>query len=196
MKKFTDLLANILKPPAKLADVDPGVSTILDEAIADYRSSQRGVEAAEVDRRVAAGKAAVAELVSKCESPIEKLIVPSLVFQPYGSNGPWVPADAIREGRAYFPPVRIEAQASIGDARFDFLMMVLLAPGADIMIAVECDGRDFHSSDKDFYRDRNWNRAGIPTIRLTGSDINRAPRMAASRVAERILQEMLDRGLA
>lgn len=196
MKKFSELVAGVLRPAKMLADVDPGVSTILDEAIADYRSSQRGVDATEIDRRVEAGKAAVAELIAKCESPIEKLIIPSLVFQPYGSNGPWVPADAIREGRTYFSPVRIEAQASIGDARFDFLMMVLLAPGADIMIAVECDGRDFHNSDKDFYRDRNWRRAGIPTVRLTGADINRAPRMAASRVAEFVLQEMLVRGLA
>lgn len=196
MKKFSELVAGVLRPAKTLADVDPGVSTILDQAIADYRSSQQGIEAAEVTRRVEAGKAAVAELLTKCESPIEKMIVPSLVFQPYGANGPWVPADAIRQGRTYFSPVRIEAQASIHDSRFDFLMMVLLAPGADIMIAVECDGRDFHSTGKDFYRDRNWSRAGIPTVRLTGSDINRAPRMAASRVAEFVLQEMLVRGLA
>lgn len=195
MKKFSELVAGVLRPPKTLADVDPGVSTILDEAIADYRSSQQGIDAAEIDRRVEAGKAAVAELLTKCESPIEKMIAPSLVFQPYGSNGPWVPAEAISAGRTYFSPVRIEAQASVYDARFDFLMMVLLGRGIDLMIAVECDGREFHNSDKDFYRDRNWGRAGIPTVRLTGSDINRAPRMAASRVAERILQEMLDRGL-
>lgn len=196
MKKFSDLVANVLKPPATLADIDPGVGPILDEAVADYRSSQIGIEPGEVDRRVAAGTAAVKELLAKCESPIEKLIVPSLVFQPYGSNGPWAPAQAAREDQAYFSPVRIEAQAKLYDSRFDFLILVVMAPGQDIMLAVECDGREFHNSDKDFYRDRNWRRAGISTVRLMGSEINRAPRMAASRVAERVLQEMLRRGLA
>lgn len=195
MKLFSDLIVNVLKPPKTLADIDPGVKSILAEAVSDYRSSQRGVPSEEVDRRVEAGTAAVMQLVAQCESPIEKLIVPSLVFQPYGSNGPWVPAQVVREGEPRFAPVSIGAQVTVYDARFDFLMLVEIG-GGDMMIAVECDGKDFHDKDKDFYRDRNWQRAGINTVRLSGSDINRAPRMAASRVAEHVLQAMIRRGLA
>jgi very-short-patch-repair endonuclease len=94
-----------------------------------------------------------------------------------------------------FSPVAIDAQVSMGGSRFDFLMLVEIGD-SDLMIAVECDGAGFHDEVKDYYRDRNWKRSNIHTIRLSGSDIDRNPRMAASRVAEFVLQQMVARGLA
>lgn len=195
LKPIGDLIPGILNPPKTLADVDPGVRSVLEEAVADYRSSQTGVEPEERDRRIKIGVDAVWALVAKCESPIEKLIVPSLVFQPYGSNGPWIPAQAMQQGDALFAPVGIQAQAEAPGARFDFLMFLEVG-GEALLVAVECDGKEFHSADRDFYRDRMWKGDGLHTVRLSGSDIRRAPRMAASRVAEFVLQQMIKKGLA
>lgn len=195
MKKLTSLIPDVINQPKTLAEVDGGVHVVLAEAIADYRSSQRGIEADEVERRIEAGKAAVVELVAQCESPIEKLIVPALVFQPYGSNGTWMPAQAQRDGRPRLVDVMIGAQVKVDRSRFDFLMVVPIG-GADLMIAVECDGKDFHDETNDFRRDQMWKAHGIHTVRLSGSDIDRAPRMAASRVAEFVLQQMIRKGLA
>lgn len=195
MKKLTDYINNVITPPATLADVDPGVKSVLEDAVADYRSSQSGIAKDEVERRVQVGIATVWELVKLCESPIEKLIVPSLVFQPYGSNGPWIPADMLREGVQSFAPVKIAAQMVIDDARFDFMIGLNLG-SETLMFAVECDGREFHDEARDFQRDRKWSRAGVSTVRLKGSDIHAAPRMAASRVAEFVLAQMIKRRLA
>lgn len=195
MKHLSDAVDNILKPGQSLADVNPGVRSVLEDAVRDYRSSQVGIELDEVDRRVAAGTQTVWALVGLCESPIEKLIVPSLVFQPYGSNGPWSPADLHRDGVRSVAAVSISAQVSVMDSRFDFLVAVR-SPSEGLLLAVECDGKAFHDPTRDFYRDRNWASVGIPTVRLRGSDITANPRMAASRVAEFVLQRMIDRGMA
>lgn len=194
MKKLTQFIPDVIAQPKTLAEIDGGVHLILAQAIADYRTSQRGVDEAELSQRVDAGEGVVKALLAKCESPIERLIVPSLVFQPYGSNGPWVPAD-LAGVKPRLSPVVIDAQVSMGGSRFDFLMMVEV--GADeLMIAVECDGAVYHDEVADYYRDRDWRRSGIHTVRLSGSDINHNPRMAASRVAEFVLQQMIARGLA
>ncbi len=195
MKHLSDAVDNILNAGNSLADVNPGVRSVLEDAIRDYRSSQAGIEREEVDRRVAVGSQTVWSLVGRCESPIEKLIVPSLVFQPYGSNGPWAPADLHRDGVRSVAAVPIAAQVSVMDSRFDFLVAVRF-PNDGLLLAVECDGRAFHDEARDFYRDRNWASVGIPTVRLSGSDITADPRMAASRVAEFVLQYMIDRGMA
>lgn len=194
MKKLTSFVPDVIAQPKTLAEVDGGVHVILAEAIADYRTSQSGIDDDEILRRIAAGEKAVTALLAKCESPIERLIVPPLVFQPYGSNGPWVPAcEAGTKPR--FAPVCIDAQVPMGGSRFDFLMLVEIG-SEDLMIAVECDGAEFHDKERDYYRDRNWKLSGIHTVRLSGSDINHNPRMAASRVAELVLQQMIARGLA
>lgn len=45
-------------------------------------------------------------------------------------------------------------------------------------VFVECDGKDFHSSEDQIVRDRardaEMNNAGIPVLRFTGADIHRA----------------------
>lgn len=194
MKKLTDFIPDILNRPERLADIDPGVRTVLQAAVSDYCSSQRGMSDDEILRRIEAGTEVVSKLIAKCESPIEKLIVPSLVFQPYGSNGPWVPA-ALAGVKPRFSTVAIDAQVPMGDSRFDFLMLAEIGKD-DVMIAIECDGAEFHDEARDFYRDRLWRRSGIHTVRMSGSDINLNPRMAATRVAEYVLQLMIARGLA
>ncbi len=194
MKKLTSFVPDVIAQPKTLAEVDGGVHVVLAEAVNDYQTSQRGIDGDEIQRRVDAGKKVVSALLAKCESPIERLIVPALVFQPYGSNGPWVPA-ALAGVKPRFSPVCIDAQVPMGSSRFDFLMLVEVGQ-KEILIAVECDGADFHDKASDFYRDRDWEKSGIHTVRLSGSDINRNPRMAATRVAEFILQQMIARGLA
>lgn len=195
MKRLTSFVPDVIKQPKTLAEVDGGVHVVLAEAIQDYRTSQHGIEADELERRIEAGKAVVTALLAKCESPIERLIVPALVFQPYGSNGPWEPAQIHGTGVKGAADVVIDGQVTTGDSRFDFLVGVHL-PGELMLIAIECDGKEFHDNVKDYFRDRNWLLSGITTVRLTGSDIHKAPRMAASRVAEAVLRRMVNRGIA
>lgn len=194
MKKLTQFIPDVIAQPKTLAEIDGGVHVILAEAIADYRTSQSGIDEAEVARRVEAGEKVTTALLAKCESPIERLIVPALVFQPYGLIGPWLPAE-LAGAKPRFSPVGIDAQVAMGGSRFDFLMIVEVGT-TELMIAVECDGAEYHDDVSDYYRDRSWRRSGIHTVRLSGSDINRDPRMAATRVAEFVLQQMIARGLA
>lgn len=194
-KPLSDFLPNMLNRPETLADIDPGMGSAINDVLDDYKSIHASLGEDEVGRRVAAGLSVVGKLLAKCESPIEKLIVPALVFQTYGHGSKWVPAEH-GDDKPRFSPVAIDAQVALDRSRFDFLMLVELCDKSGVVIAVECDGAEFHDIGRDLSRDLGWQSAGIHTVRLSGSDITRNPRMAASRVAELVLQRMIKRGLA
>jgi very-short-patch-repair endonuclease len=89
-------------------------------------------------------------------SPIERLFAEEL-FRQLASNP---------------LPLTIQPQASVGPYFADFLLTL-----GDKRVAVECDGRDFHSTpaqvEHDRKRDEFFLRRGIETLRFTGSCIHR-----------------------
>jgi very-short-patch-repair endonuclease len=80
-------------------------------------------------------------------------------------------------------PVSIEPQAPVGPYFADFLLSL-----RGRRLAVECDGREFHSSDeqrrRDQQRDEFFLRRGIPTLRLTGAQIHENATACARRTLD------------
>jgi very-short-patch-repair endonuclease len=69
-------------------------------------------------------------------------------------------------------------QVSIESYRVDFLFVTNGLTGRSHLLAVECDGHDFHErtreqATRDRGRDRSLMNLGIPVMRFTGSEISR-----------------------
>ncbi len=69
-------------------------------------------------------------------------------------------------------------QVRCGDHRVDFMFVGYCAELRPALLAVECDGHDFHERTKeqaarDKARDRDLAQMGIHVMRFTGSEINR-----------------------
>ena len=69
-------------------------------------------------------------------------------------------------------------QVQIGPYRTDFCFIADCVYGEFLLVAVECDGHEFHERTKeqaahDRSRDRAMTRAGIHVMRFTGSEIHR-----------------------
>lgn len=189
MKLLADLIDNVLKSGNALADVNPGVRTEIDMAVAKYAAGKRRhMQSSDLEALISKGIDSVWKICARCESPIEKLIVPWLVFQDYQLVKQDEPVLMFVEGQPIEGAFAIDPQFAIDNSRFDFLLVARLR-GRVLMLGIECDGKAFHSEEKDFYRDRSWEAAGISTVRLTGSAIHQSPERATLKVAQ-ALQEM------
>ena len=123
-----------------------------------------------------------------CGSPIEARMLAALYFMSCPIyfdrfTRPQVvlsPADEMIEtSKKYDELVLVVPQASIGEYRADFLIIVKLHERTEpLLIVVECDGHDFHErtkeqAAKDRRRDREMQAAGFKVFRFTGSEIFR-----------------------
>lgn len=109
-----------------------------------------------------------------CESPLERAVLPWLVFADYGLERP---------ARIHFPKhdkgcqkgeVIIVPQFAFLKYRLDFVVSVWGRWGCRFF-ALECDGTQYHDADKDAERDSylaSWN---ITTFRSHGQQVNRDP---------------------
>ena len=108
-------------------------------------------------------------------SPIEKLLYDAVIL-------------GCRVGASWFTPIleapttntelQIKPQYVADDWPVDFAFWVISDTGTLSMLAVECDGHDFHERTKaqaarDRSRDRRLQDAGIAVYRFTGSEIYR-----------------------
>jgi hypothetical protein len=195
MKLLSDLIDNILKANGGLADINPGVRTELESAVAKYRSGirQRPTDE-ELQARIERGIVSVWGACGMCESPIEKLIVPWLVFQDYQLTEGYEPVALSPADEPVNADLILIPQFKLDRSRFDFMLVARLK-GSAVMLAVECDGKAFHSSDADFYRDKAWTQVGIGTVRLTGSSIHESPEHAALKVAQALQEQAHREGL-
>ncbi len=101
----------------------------------------------------------VADLGSKCESPIEQIFVCALSLVVLTIHEAWRPT--------------ISVQVPIGPYRAD--IVIVDANGAP-RIAIECDGADFHKDKKrDAKRTAFIESMGYRVVRLTGSEIHHNP---------------------
>ncbi len=117
---------------------------------------------------------------SRCESPIEILLVAAIVAEA----GHW-PVKCFfygKYGRHFFSnTANVNAQIEIGPYRADFLIEASLDGGRpSLRLDVECDGHDFHERTKeqaarDRQRDRWMQAHDIAVMRFTGSEIWKDP---------------------
>lgn len=110
-----------------------------------------------------------------CESPIERDMLAALMTANWHAlPNPFVPVlDQNAMGLVPDMPVAIIPQFVFMRYRFDFAVTIKAKHTARI-IAVECDGAEFHDPGKDRIRDTNLWRLGILTRRFTGSRIHSA----------------------
>jgi len=132
----------------------------------------------------------------ECGSPIEQKLLVYLWLDVDKPSCMWIaPQVEIRHPDPSRPGFRV-----------DFLIYVEIPnpptpPNVPLYVplfAVECDGRDYHEShaqiERDKQRDRKLAMAGLPILRLTGSEINRNPEKCAAEVKdcfERRLRDIL-----
>ena len=128
------------------------------------------------------GVAGVERLWNVSESPIETALAPWLVFQHYGAWSMTIPAGVFLKGDAHLPnsEVVVIPQFEMLGSRFDFAVML---SGRQSLVAVECDGAEFHNSAADELRDARFRMFGIPTVRATGAEIYADPGGVARRIA-------------
>jgi len=137
-------------------------------------------------------QAAVTKALPLCESPIERIILPWLLSRRYAPF-PFSPLVlAPGEGAAVsYGQIALVPQLPIGRFRPDF---ALIGKGRETVrfILIECDGADFHDSERDAARDREIKLANPrikDIVRLSGGLITNNPRSAAEIVRNRVSYE-------
>lgn len=131
------------------------------------------------------GAAALAELETWCESPIEVMFLRALVKAADGLGLPlWGTVGSEVPPPMAFPltdheaarQFQVRVQPHLDPFRADFMLQVLLGDKGETVV-VECDGHDFHERTKDqAARDRRRDRTiqgwGASIFRFTGSEIH------------------------
>ncbi len=125
-------------------------------------------------------------------SPIESLLGKAMIdnrpngFVLVDTHGQTLPSDADPEDGDQW--VWVSYNEQVESYRVDFMLRL----DSSVMLAVECDGHDFHDRTKqqaayDRSRDRELLRLGIVTIRFTGSEIVHSPERCAFEIYQTIL---------
>lgn len=126
-----------------------------------------------------------------CESPIESTLFAAL----YGMGilagelvcDAAVPSGYLEAQAAGSFVIHFSPQVEVGDYRVDFLFAVPTLRHGVALLAVECDGHDFHEKTKeqaarDKSRDRDLTELGVRVLRFTGAEIWRDPLRCAGDV--------------
>lgn len=126
-----------------------------------------------------------------CESPIERSMLAALVtgcWSGFGTIPPRVHNGMDKEEMLPKGDVIIVPQMAFLRYRLDFAVIIEVA-GRQQIIAIECDGADFHT---DYRREllrvnylKSW---GIPVFKFTGSELHAEPLAAAHRAIVSICQ--------
>ena len=168
-------------PDGKFDHMAAGLNNAIRDSVSSFRAAARTWLSADgVDSRQKIGMDYLAQGLTVCESPIERVLLPWMVFSDWNPiAAPPIPVH-IPDGDKPFPRTSlvIVPQLKFANARFDFALFVRDI-GVRRIIAVECDGRDFHDVRKDMARDAYFSGRGIQTVRLTGSDLTKNPARCA-----------------
>lgn len=136
----------------------------------------------------------VANVSDLCESPIERKLLPWLLCEDYGPNLNGFCAMTFNHKRDLVMPtcrVVVAPQFALLRYRLDFAVFARRDDLATRIIAVECDGQEFHGKASDDKRDAALRSIGVQTIRADGSDCTLRPRAVTRRVSE-LVQEWLN----
>lgn len=140
------------------------------------------------------------------ESPIEELFFAAFIatmsaVSSLQGTAPNVVADGDRPEKIYMPDDGItiipQCRLSIDDItyRVDFLIIRKRSEYDTLdVLAVECDGFEWHDRDKDQFiaeraRNRNITLAGIPVVSITGAELLSNPMRHAQSVVEGIFRQ-------
>lgn len=175
-----------------LSTDDSGMDRREAALIADIceRAAQRRAAALEIAvpyarKLIDKAKAGLQWAYEHCDSPIERRLLPALVFANYGEGFASFPA------QVHLP--KLDAEPPLGDLvivpqfafikyRLDFAI-VAEAEGRRKFVAVECDGQDYHkNADKDRARDEYLKAFGFDVFRFNGPDIQADPLTLATKV--------------
>lgn len=131
-----------------------------------------------------------------CGSPIEEMMLAALMEQGLtaGYALVFMGNHAVNDRWIQQETVYIHQQAEVGKYRADFLIHDCSVPfeiSKPRLMAVECDGHDFHEKTKsqarhDKRRDRFFQSMGIKLLRYTGSEIWADARECAEEVLEEL----------
>jgi len=119
-----------------------------------------------------------------CESPIERHLLAALVTGHWPQNDqPILPVHSLASG-APFPDAEVVLvpQFPIARYRLDFALLIRRGPRPSCILAIECDGADFHDASRDRERDRQLYRMGVLTARVSGAVLHADPIHYADRV--------------
>lgn len=134
--------------------------------------------------------------VRATESAIEQVIFRELNRTPPFVLCRWGIDQPTGEGYFFFPQVTMHIY------RLDFLVMGIgypprgrvWPPRLKAMVAVECDGADFHTAPEDVeydrLRDEYFLTQNIKTIRLRGSTINKYPAQCVQEIIDTLHEQM------
>lgn len=145
----------------------------LASAVYEKRALSLGVHPSFVKSSVALAEDMIKGYISICETPIEKIFLPWLVFADYGPDILTTPAlvfDHRKTGLAPDCDLFIVPQFRFAGYRLDFAIFYKTKSGTRIL-CVECDGGDYHDRTRDNFRDKELSRYGVETVRLSGSEI-------------------------
>ena len=125
-----------------------------------------------------------------CETPIEVRLLPWLVFEDFETVlAPTINPVVDLKAKGMLPRsgLFIAPQFEIMGYRLDFAIVKRSGATSRIM-AIECDGQDFHFAAKDTLRDGRLACLGIRTFRLRGPDIYHEPAKCAARAAAAFME--------
>lgn len=168
---------------------DPGeVRLVADsvELLAYQRAALLECPMPDAQKRIKAAKARVIRAISQCDSPIERRLMPALVFANYGHMFASFPADLHCPKIDQAPPkgdLIVIPQFAYVRFRLDFAI-IAKADDRRLIVGVECDGEEFHKdADKDRERDAYLKAFDVTMFRFSGRQIQADPLPLASRVA-------------
>lgn len=172
---------------------DMGGATLIEGTtmhMAARRAESMGIHTQDFSRRCGDAIQQIRATYQDCESPIERRLLPALVFADYGEKFASFPAHIHNPAIDKTPPsadLVIIPQFAFIRYRLDFVVLGR-AVNADRWVGVECDGEDYHCGEfKERLRDAYLEVFGIKIIRLKGADIYRDPAECAQRVAQELL---------
>ena len=173
-----------------LSGAHKGVDLVTQQAVLRARKRANAMEIPQPSFTSLVEKAQqrVGQILQFCESPIERLMLPALVFADYGASFASFPAQ-IHIPSTDDPPrgdLVIIPQFAFVKYRFDFGVLADI-DGHWRITAVECDGEEYHQDAvKDRRRDAYLKAFGITTFRFKGTDIQADPLPLAAQVAAHV----------
>lgn len=172
------------KPELKYAGAPIGLASELAAGIAEERALKLGMSASALESALHRGGEAISRGAELCESPIEKRLLPWLVFEDYGPllTFPAILHDAKTEIDVPKGDIMIVPQFGFAKYRIDF-GLVARWKGQTKIVAVECDGEGYHGAKRDRIRDAYLNAWGVPTVRASGREVYNQPRDISARAA-------------
>lgn len=123
-----------------------------------------------------------------CESPIEEMMLAALALMVVPDTGCFPPAvHDVNSGEPWpIKPVVIVPQFVIARYRLDFMVSITMPGISPVRLAVECDGRKYHTERRNVFadqaRDKYLSAFGIATLRYTGQRIFRHGHLLAQEI--------------